>query len=330
MVRIAVDAMGGDYAPTAIVRGALLAAEQHPDVSFVLVGPEDTLARLLTDAPANVRVHHASQWVRMDERPVQAVRQKPDATINVACRLAAQGAVDAVLTMGHTGAAFAAARFIFDLIPGVDRPAVPVPYLAIHPRMVLIDVGANADVRPHHLLQFAIMGSVYAERVFGIPNPRVGLLTLGTEPRKGPLEVQDAYDLLEQSGLNFVGCIEGLDVAHGRVDVVVHSGFVGNIVLKLTEGLVDVLLARAAERAAAVAGEHADAVREAIAKLQAENAYSRIGAAPLLGVNGLIYIGHGRSREEAVIGAVNSVVQGVRARLLDHLREALRPLAVQG
>lgn len=329
MVRIAVDAMGGDYAPEAIVRGTLQAAARHPDVSFVLVGPEETVTPLLTGAPANVSVHHASQWIRMDERPVQAVRQKPDASINVACHLAAQGAVDAVLTMGHTGAAFAAARFIFDLIPGVERPAVPVPYLAIHPRMVLIDVGANADVRPQHLLQFAIMGSVYAQRVFGIENPRVGLLTLGTEPRKGPLEVQDAYDLLERSGLNFVGCIEGLDVAYGRVDVVVHSGFVGNIVLKLTEGLIDVLLTQAAERAAAVAGEHAAAVREAIARLQAENAYSHIGAAPLLGVNGLIYIGHGRSREEAVVGAVNTVLQGVRSRLLDHLREAFKTLAVQ-
>jgi len=324
MVRIAIDAMGGDFAPEAIVTGALKAAQEHPKAHFILVGSRNHVFPLLPSSlPPNVQVHHTPRWIRMDERPVQAVRAKPDASINVACRLVANGEADAVLTMGHTGAAFAAARFIFGLLPGVERPAVLVPYLAIHPRMVLIDIGANADVRPYHLLQFAVMGTVYAERVLGIPRPRVGLLTLGTEPRKGPLEVQDAYDLLEQSDLNFAGCIEGLDVAYGRVDVVVHSGFVGNIVLKLTEGLVDVLLTRAADRAAAAAGEAASRVRQAIAELKAENDYAHIGAALLLGVNGLIYIGHGRSRENAVQGAVRTLLQGVRGNLLDHLRQAL-------
>ncbi len=325
MIRVAIDVMGGDFAPEAIVAGALMSAREHPDVYFILVGSRDRVTPLLPSAvPPNVYLHHAGQWVRMDERPVQAVRTKTDASINVACRLVASGEADAVLTMGHTGAAFAAARFIFGLLPGVERPAALVPYLAIHPRMVLIDIGANADVRPHHLLQFAVMGAVYAEHVLGIHRPRVGLLTLGTEPRKGPLEVQDAYDLLARSDLNFVGCIEGLDVAYGRVDVVVQSGFVGNIVLKLTEGLVDVLFARAAERASAAAGDRALQVREAILQLQAENDYARIGAAPLLGVDGLMYIGHGRSRENAVQGAVNTLLQGVRGNLLAHLRNALQ------
>ena len=324
MVRLAVDAMGGDYAPDVVVKGALRAAQALPDVTLILVGAEEHLRPLLpASLPANVVLHPARTWVRMDDPPVQTVRSRPDASINVACRLVADGQADAVVTVGHTGAAFAAARFTFGMMPGVERPAVIVPYLALHPRMVLIDVGANADVRPRHLLQFAIMGAVYAERVMGIARPRVGLLTLGTEPRKGPLEVQDAYDLLERSSLNFVGCIEGLDVAYGRVDVVVHSGFVGNIVLKLTEGLVDVLLTRAAERAAAVAGPAAEAVRAAIEALRKENDYARIGAAPLLGVNGLIYIGHGRSREDAVEAAIRTALQGVQSRLLDHLREAL-------
>lgn len=330
MTRIAVDGMGGDHAPEEIVAGVLAAARQFPDTELLLVGPEERLASLLGPAaPANVRIHHTSTWIGMEERPVQAVRGKPDASINVACRLVKEGEADAVVTMGHTGAAFVAARFTFDLIPGVERPAVPVPYFALHPHMVLIDVGANADVRPHHLLQFAQMGAAYAERVLGIANPRVGLLTLGTEPRKGPLEIQDAYDLLEASGLNFVGCIEGLDVAHGRVNVVVHSGFVGNIVLKLTEGLIDELLTRAAARAAAVAGEHAEAVRAAIHSLQAENSYTRIGAGPLLGVNGLIFIGHGRSRRDAVVAAVAQARQAVNARLLDSIRDVGRAAARQ-
>ncbi len=324
MTRIVVDAMGGDHAPHAIVTGAVAAARAYADTTIILVGAREHVEPLLpSPLPDNLRLHHAATWVDMADKPVQAVRTRPDASINVACRLVKEGEADAVVTMGHTGAGFVAARFIFGLMPGIDRPAVLVPYFALHPRMVLIDVGANADVRPRHLLQFAHMGAVYAERVLGISNPRVGLLTLGTEPRKGPLEIQDAYDLLEASDLNFVGCIEGLDVAHGRVDVVVHSGFVGNIVLKVTEGLIDELLARAEARAVAVAGDHANAVREAIRALREENSYARIGAGPLLGVNGLIFIGHGRSREEAVQAGVGFARRAVQANLLAHMRAAI-------
>ena len=324
MARIAVDAMGGDHAPEAIVAGAVSAARTFTDTTIILVGARERVLPLLpAPLPDNIHLHHAPAWVDMADRPVQAVRTRPDASINVACRLVKEGRADAVVTMGHTGAGFVAARFIFGLIPGIDRPAVLVPYFALHPRMVLIDVGANADVRPYHLLQFAYMGAVYSEHVLGVSNPRVGLLTLGTEPRKGPLEVQDAYDLLEASHLNFVGCIEGLDVAHGRVDVVVHSGFVGNIVLKVTEGLIEELLARAEERAAAVAGERATAVRRAIRELREENSYARIGAGLLLGVNGLMFIGHGRSREDAVVAGVDFARRAVRAHLLERIRAAI-------
>ncbi len=320
-IRIAIDAMGGDHAPEEIVQGTLLASRNLPDAVLTLVGPEDMLRR--TEFPENVWVHHTPEWIRMDEKPVHAVRTKRDASINVACRLVRNGDADVVVTMGHTGAAFIAARFAFGMLPHIERPAVPVPYLALHPRMVLIDVGANTDVRPQHLLQFAWMGVAYAESVFGVERPRVGLLTVGTEPRKGALVVQDAYELLEASPLNFVGSIEGLDVAHGRVDVVVHGGYVGNVVLKLTEGLVDVLLERAAERATRVAGASAEAVREAIRALQEENSYARIGAAPLLGVNGLIFIGHGRSRRDAVAAGIAHAYRAVQAGLMDHLRRRL-------
>ena len=324
MVRIALDAMGGDHAPAEIVAGALAAARRFSDIQITLVGPRDHILPLLPDPlPTGLRLHHTTAWVDMNDRPVQAVRTRPDASINVACRLVKEGRADVVVTMGHTGAAFVAARFTFGLIPGIERPAVAVPYFALHPRMVLVDVGANADVRPRHLLQFAQMGAAYAEHVLGIPRPRVGLLTLGTEPRKGPLEVQDAYDLLEASDLNFVGCIEGLDVAHGRVDVVVHSGFVGNIVLKLTEGLVEELLTRAAERAAAVAGERADAVRAAIRDLQEQNSYARIGAGALLGVDGLMFIGHGRSRADAVVAGIATARRAVQADFLARVHAAV-------
>ncbi len=323
-VRIAVDAMGGDYAPQEIVRGARMAAQALPDATLILVGPEEMLD--VTDQPDNLRIHHTPEWIRMDEKPVHAVRAKRDASINVACGLVRDGLADVVVTMGHTGAAFIAARFAFGMLPHIERPAVPVPYLALHPHMVLIDVGANTDVRPQHLLQFAWMGVAYVESVFGVDRPRVGLLTVGTEPRKGSLVIQDAYDLLEASPLNFVGSIEGLDVAHGRVDVVVHGGYVGNVVLKLTEGLVDVLLERAAERASRVAGAAADAVRQAIRALQEENSYARIGAAPLLGVDGLIFIGHGRSRRDAVAAGIEHAYRAVQAGLMDHLRRRLSAL----
>ncbi len=326
MIRLVLDAMGGDFAPAEIVAGALHVAPRLPDAQILLVGPQEAiLPHVPTPLPQGIRIHHTPEWVRMDEKPVRAVRAKPDASINVACRLVRDGVGDAVVTMGHTGAAFVAARFVFGMLPGIERPAVPVPYFSLHPHMVIIDVGANADVRPQHLLDFAVMGTVYAQALFGIERPRVGLLTLGTEPRKGSLVIQDAYDLLEESDLNFVGSIEGLDVAHGRVDVVVHSGLLGNVVLKLSEGLIEELLNRAALRAAEAAGPYATAVREAIARLQHENDYSRIGAAPLLGVNGLIYIGHGRSRADAVASALSQAYEAVRHQLLPRLRDRFRP-----
>ncbi len=323
-VRIAVDAMGGDYAPAEVVAGALRVVDALPDIEIVLVGPEQTIRSLGPRVwPARVRIVHTDSWIQMDEAPVQAVRKKRDASINVACRLVQKGEADVVLTMGHTGAAFIAARFAFGMLPGIERPAVPVPYFHLHPRMIIIDVGANTDVRPHHLLQFAHMGVAYSRALFGIENPRVGLLTVGTEPRKGALVVQQAYDLLAESGLHFVGSIEGLDVAHGRVDVVVHDGYVGNVVLKLTEGLIDELLHRAVERAAPVAGDAAEAVRSALKSLQEENSYRRIGAAPLLGVNGLIYIGHGRSRADAVFAGALQAYKGASHNVLGHLRDQL-------
>ncbi len=329
-VRIAVDAMGGDYAPAEIVAGAAHVVEILPDVEVLLVGPEDILhAHMPPPWPARLHLVHSPEWVRMDEAPVQAVRKKRNASINVACGLVRAGHADVVLTMGHTGAAFIAARFAFGMLPGIERPAVPVPYFRLHPRMVIIDVGANTDVRPRHLLQFARLGAAYARALFGVSSPRVGLLTVGTEPRKGALVVQQAYDLLEASELHFVGSIEGLDVAHGRVDVVVHDGYVGNVVLKLTEGLIDEILGRAMERAAAVAGSAGEAVRAALENLREENSYQRIGAAPLLGVNGLIYIGHGRSRADAVVAGALQAYQGVTHNVMGHLRSYLSASASQ-
>ncbi|NPA91237.1 MAG: phosphate acyltransferase PlsX [Chloroflexi bacterium] len=317
-VRIALDAMGGDYAPAEVVAGAFLAARALPDVEIFLFGPPSILPEG-ESPPPNVQLVPSHEWIGMDESPVKAVRQKPEATINRVCRFVRDGHADVAVTMGHTGAAFIAARFAFGMLPGIERPAVPVPYFRLHPHMVIIDVGANTDVRPRHLLQFARMGSAYAQAMFGVEHPRVGLLTVGTEPRKGSLVIQAAYDLLEASELNFVGSIEGLDVAHGRVDVVVHDGYVGNVVLKLTEGLVDELLSRALERVLPVAGHQAEAVRSALLALREENSYARIGAAPLLGVNGLIYIGHGRSRARAVAAGLKQAYQGVRHGLLERL-----------
>ena len=236
-VRLAVDVMGGDHGPVELVPGALDHARAHPEDRVLLVGDEARVARIAGPLPSNVSIVHASQVIEMDEHPAQALREKKDASIVVACELVRKGEADAVITAGHTGAGMAAAVLRIGRLPGVDRPALAVQMIRGGIPFVLLDIGANPDSSPENLVQYARMGSIFAERVLGIANPRVALLSIGEEKGKGDLRIQRASELLDGSGLNFVGNVEGRDLTGQAADVVVTDAVAGNVVIKFFEGL---------------------------------------------------------------------------------------------
>jgi glycerol-3-phosphate acyltransferase PlsX len=288
MVNIAVDAMGGDHAPSAIVDGAVAAA-RHLDVHLSLVGAPALIQQAL-DRHADWRhlgltILDAPDVVQMTDPPA-AVRRRPRASIRVAADLVAHRGADALFSAGHTGATVMAAHAAFGMIAGVDRPALATIIPTRAQPAVLLDAGANVECRPHHLLQFAIMGGVYARIALGAERPRIGLLSIGEEETKGNELTREAHRLLKAAPINFIGNIEGREIYSGVADVVVCDGFTGNVVLKTSEGLVEAL--------ESVLGE----------KLSGVFDYSEYGGAPLLGVAGLAIVGHGRSSSDAVRNAI--------------------------
>ncbi len=308
-MRIAVDAMGGDHGPRVVVDGAVRAARQH-GIGIALVGRrteiEAILGRLNTRG-LDIAVVDAADVVPMDEvAPAQAVRQLPDSSISRAAILVRHQEAAAVVTMGHTGAGHAAALLRLGRSPGVRRPALATPFPARRGPCVLIDIGANAEVQPVFLLQFAIMGAAYAEHVLGICQPRIGLLTIGEERGKGNSVIQRALPLLEAADLNFVGNIEGQDIPLGNVDVAVTDGFTGNVLVKFAEGagaLVQQMLTQEARRDPASA-VGALLMLPALRRMRRRISYRSYGGAILLGARGVMVIGHGRSDAETVRSAV--------------------------
>lgn len=315
-MRIALDAMGGDRAPQIPVRGALEALSHLPDsVEIALVGDPAAIDRELAGrGGARVSILPASQVIAMDEPPVPAIRRKPDSSIVIGLKAHAAGEADAFVTGGHTGAAMAGAIFILKPLPGVDRPAIGAVFPGVQPTLVL-DVGANVDCRPHHLLQFAHLGHIYAQDVLGTPHPRIGLLNIGEEPGKGNELAVEAYELLARSGLNFVGNVEGRDIVRARCDVVVCDGFVGNVVLKFYEVAADFILNTLKPVLA-----HAHPEYERIEKFLD---YTTYGGAPLLGVDGVVVITHGDTPPRAIANAIDVAVEAVEHKMVDHLRRQL-------
>ncbi len=236
-VRVAVDAMGGDHGPVEVVPGVLDYARAHPEDQFILVGDEATIRSIAGELPANTSIVHASQVIGMDEHPALALREKKDASILVATDLVKRGEADAVVTAGHTGAAMAAAVLRLGRLPGVDRPALAVQMVTDSGPFVLLDIGANPDSTPQNLAQYARMGAIFAERVLGVANPRVALLSIGEEKGKGDARIQAATELLDASGLRFEGNVEGKDLTKHMADVVVCDAVLGNVVIKFFEGL---------------------------------------------------------------------------------------------
>ncbi|MBX3096165.1 MAG: phosphate acyltransferase PlsX [Fimbriimonadaceae bacterium] len=322
-MRIIVDAMGGDRAPEEIVKGTVLAAREL-STTFVLVGDPDRIRALLEKPiPANIEIYPASEVIEMDDKPTEAMRKKKDASILVAARLVKEGYGDVLIAAGNTGAATAACLLAWRQIEGVYRPAIASPFPNRHGRFLLLDAGASPDVAPEHLVQFAIMGRAYAREVMGRTSPKVHLLNIGEEPGKGNAFAKEAFGYLKEFDW-FAGNIEGKDLFRHPVDVVVCDGFVGNIVLKTAEGVGEFIFDEI--KAAVPTGPKKlmfAPLKGALAPLRKKVDYAEYGGSPLLGLNGLCVICHGRSDARAIYNALivgeaaarNHVVQTIRDRI---------------
>lgn len=325
-MRIVVDGMGGDRAPEEIVRGAAEAAREHRDVAVILTGDEGRLKPLLAAAPGGelVELVHASQVIDTGEPPVQALRRKKDSSLVVAINMVRDGVADAVVSAGSTGALMAGSLLALGRLNGIDRPALASVYPTLKGGSLLIDMGANVDCKPEHLLQFAVMGSCYAEAILGRPRPSIALLSVGTEESKGNELVKAAHQLLKEApGLNFIGNIEARDIPLGGVDVIVCDGFAGNIVLKLTEGVAGALFTqlktefkRSLPRSLA-----AVALRPAFVELKKQMDYAEYGGAPLLGLKGVAIKCHGSSDARAIKNGVRAARKFVLEGVLDRINQ---------
>ena len=332
-MRIAVDAMGGDHAPARIVDGALAAA-RHLGIGGDLVGRTSAiraeLARHEDAALIDVRVIEAPDVVEMVESPAHALRRKPRASIRVAAELVARGEAAALVSAGHTGATVVAAHAAFGMLPGVDRPALAPSVPTRDGSAVLIDAGATVECKPAYLLQFGVMGSVYARTWMGIERPRVGLLSIGEEETKGNELTRDAHQLLKASPLHFVGNVEARDIFSGQADVIVCDGFTGNVALKLSEGLVEMVEDLLGEELQSTFSAQMGYLlsRRAFRRFRKRVDYSEYGGAPLMGVAGLCIVGHGRSSVKAVRNAVAMASRFVSSNVLTRVEQEIASAAV--
>jgi phosphate acyltransferase len=307
---IALDAMGSDRAPKPEIEGAIQAARQH-GVHVILVGPQEMLraelARYSAAADLPIQVAHASEVITMDDKAVQAVRAKRDSTMRVGLRLVREGRALGFVTAGNTGAAMATAKMVLGAIPGVDRPALAAVFpTAIGTAAELLDVGANVDCKAHNLEQFAVMGEIYYRSMFGTKRPRVGLLSIGEEETKGNELTREAFQLLKRLPINFIGNVEGRDLYNGEVDVIVADGFVGNVALKISEGVAHLVRNTLKESLRATITRQVGALlsRSAFSDFKKRLDHTEYGGAPLLGIKGVCFITHGSSNANAIKNAL--------------------------
>jgi len=321
MTAIALDAMGGDRAPAEIVAGAAMAAADGIEV--VLVGSRDVLTEELARLGADLPIVDATEQIQMGEEPARALREKPDSSISVAARLVRAGEAGAFVSAGSTGAVMAAAAIVIGRTDGVHRPAlasvIPTPRGA----MLILDCGANPEVKAEHLLQFGVMGAVAAEVLFGLESARVGLLNNGEEPGKGRNLEKEAYKLLASSGLNFVGNVEGRDIGVGKADVFVTDGFVGNVALKTTEGIAAMVAEMVLEAVGSLPMEVIAQVAAAVGPIRHQLDYENTGGAHLLGVNGVVVIAHGSSGRVATRNALRMAGDGIEQDLVGKVEKRL-------
>jgi glycerol-3-phosphate acyltransferase PlsX len=336
-LRIAVDAMGGDSGPEIVAAAAIEAARNDPtDFAVVLVGDKRRIEPILDrgrSVPSNIQVVHASEAVEMSDAPAAAIRRKKDSSIGVALRMLKGREVDAVVSAGNTGAVVAGSLVTVGRLHGVSRPAIAMFYPTVRGWVVVLDIGANSTCTAKNLLQFGVMGSVFAEYHLRLENPRVGLLNIGEERSKGTDIVKEAYALLEGSQVNFVGNVEGRDVFSDVVDVVVCDGFVGNILLKFGESIVSFTtnVLREEIKKSPVATLGALLMKGVFRSFRTRLDYAEYGGAPLLGVNGVVIISHGKSSVRAIRNAINMarrfVVYDVNMHIEERFRETAGPVA---
>ena len=329
-IRVAVDAMGGDYAPYETVKGAVAALERC-DIELLLVGDNEAVESELDKydlANQPVRVVPSVGKIGDDEHPMHAFRRKPEASIIVGTRLVKAGEADVMVSLGSTGASMATAALVLGLMDGLERPCIGGPFLGLAPRTVLMDLGSNVDCRPSQLVNFAAMGAVFAHRFLGTENPRVALLSVGSEKSKGNRQVQESYQLLEKSHLNFVGNVEGMDFFNDKADVIVCDGFVGNILIKFTEGMGTALGSYLSGKLAPYMSQ--EQMTDVFRELWQTTNLPRVMGGPLFGVNGAVIVGHGSSRAEGVAGAISTAVRYVQMGLLDSMREELQEIGRAG
>lgn len=326
---IAVDAMGGDLGPSVVVPGAVEAARQT-GAKLLLVGNQAILSEeldALAPVNADVEIIHASEVAGMDEKPSDILRRKKDSSIQVACRLVKDGVADGVVSAGHSGASVACGMFIMGRIPGVERPALASLLPTEKEPIILLDVGATVDCKPHHIFQFGLMGNAFAQDLLSRESPRVGLLSIGEEEGKGNSQVKEAYDLLKMAkNLNFAGNIEGRDLFTGDVDVAVCDGFVGNVALKLSEGLGS-SLSRVLKRELLSSGLMPKLgtvlAKSALKRFAKVVDYAEYGGAPLLGLQGISIVCHGRSNSKAICSATRMAILFVEKHTNQRLVEAI-------
>jgi len=325
--------MGGDHAPSAVVDGAVAAA-RHLAVQIALVGRADALQEALAAHPdwrqLGLEIVDAPDVVSMRDPPAATLRRKPHASIRVAADLVAQKRASALFSAGHTGATVMAAYGAFGLIPGVDRPALATTIPTRARPAVLLDAGANVECRPQHLLQFGVMGSVYARVALGAERPRVGLLSIGEEETKGNELTREAHRMLKAAPLNFIGNIEGREIYSGKADVIVCDGFTGNVVLKTSEGLVDTVEALLGEELQGTFSSQVGYLlsRRAFRRFRRRVDYSEYGGVPLLGVAGLTIVGHGRSSAKAVRNAIAVAFRFASSNFIQRVEQEIAAASV--
>ncbi len=333
MITIALDAMGGDSAPRAEVEGAILAAREL-DVRIVLVGIEATVREELARHRSKglpLEVVNATEVITMTDSPSQAFRKKKDSSVHVAARLVREGKADGLVSAGNTGAVMTTSRFILGTLPSVDRPALAAPFPTSKGTVtVILDVGAYVDSKPEQIKQFAVMGEIYYRAIFGTKKPRVALLSIGEEEMKGNDLTREASALLKETSLNFTGNVEGGDVFNGDVDVIVCDGFIGNIALKISEGVVEHIggMLKKALKSSLSSQMGYVLARKAFQEFRKKIDYSEYGGAPLLGVRGITVIGHGRSNPNAIKNAIRVAAGLCRSKVNEKIDRELSAAAL--
>lgn len=326
-MRIALDAMGGDFAPEMPIAGAIEAVNEY-DVEIILVGDKEQINKYLRNQrfiPNKISIAHASEVVLMDESPSVAIRKKKDSSIRKAVELVKNKEADACVSAGHSGVMMATSLLLLGKLPNVDRPAIATVIPSLTGFFVLIDVGANVDCKPRNLLQFAYMGDAYFRAIFNDPSPKIAILSIGEEDTKGNELTREAFKLLKKTELNFVGNIEGKDIFTSAADVVVCDGFIGNIVLKVSEGLAETILKMLKREIANIKTGKIGylMIKPALKNFKRRTDYSEYGGAPLLGINGTSIVCHGRSTERALKNAIRVAIEISKQKVHEKIATSL-------